>query len=358
MRRVLIHRLGSLGDTVVALPCFHLIARTFPHAERRLLTDFPVHAKAPSSAAVLGDSGLVDGYMRYTAGTRNPLELLRLAVGIRHFRPDVLVYLTHIRPWKDVQRDRLFLRVAGVRRIVGIAGETEIKPVFDAATGRYESESARLARLVAELGDANPADRASWDLMLSDAEREAAREALGALAHRPLIVCGPGTKRPAKDWGQENWRALLAELSGRYRGYCLALVGAQEESLGADYAARQWAGPKLNLCGRLTPRAMAAALCYAKVFSRPRFRPHARGCSCGGALRDCFLCQHAARKLVPAWRPAPGALSTDQLPGLLPGILHGRGPALPHIHHGCRYGRGGGQGAGRRALSLRPSGCD
>lgn len=26
-KRVLIYRLGSLGDTVVALPCFHLIAR-------------------------------------------------------------------------------------------------------------------------------------------------------------------------------------------------------------------------------------------------------------------------------------------------------------------------------------------
>jgi heptosyltransferase-3 len=273
MRRVLIHRLGSLGDTVVALPCFHLIARTFPHAERRLLTNFPVHAKAPSSAAVLGDSGLVDGYIRYTAGRWNPLELLRLAVEIRRFRPDVLIYLTHIRPWKDIERDRLFLRVAGVRRIVGMAGETEIKPVLDAATGRYESEAVRLARLVAELGDANLADRASWDLMLSDAEREAAREALGALAHRALIVCGPGTKRPAKDWGQENWRALLAELSGRYRGYGLVLVGAQEEYAGADYAARQWAGAKLNLCGRLTPRAMAAALCYAKVFLGPDSGP-------------------------------------------------------------------------------------
>src|ERR1022692_4022661 len=66
VRRVLIYRLGSLGDTVVALPCFHLIARTYPNAERRLLTNFPVHAKAPAAAAVLGDSGLVHGYMSYT----------------------------------------------------------------------------------------------------------------------------------------------------------------------------------------------------------------------------------------------------------------------------------------------------
>ena len=58
VKKVLIYRLGSLGDTTVALPCFHLIERAFPASERVLLTNFPVHAKAPASAAVLGDSGL------------------------------------------------------------------------------------------------------------------------------------------------------------------------------------------------------------------------------------------------------------------------------------------------------------
>ena len=90
VKRVLIYRLGSLGDTTVALPCFHLIERTYPNAERVLLTNFPIHAKAPASAAVLGDSGLVHGYMRYTVGTRNPIELLRLAIEIRRFKPDIL----------------------------------------------------------------------------------------------------------------------------------------------------------------------------------------------------------------------------------------------------------------------------
>ena len=115
IRKVLIYRLGSLGDTVVVLPCFHLIARTFPQAERFLLTNFPVHAKAPPSAAVLGDSGLVHGYMRYSVGTRRVDELLRLAWEIRRFRPDLLVYLMPMRPAMNVRRDRMFFRLAGVR---------------------------------------------------------------------------------------------------------------------------------------------------------------------------------------------------------------------------------------------------
>ena len=36
------YRLGSLGDMLVALPSLHLVARAFPEAERRMLTNFPV----------------------------------------------------------------------------------------------------------------------------------------------------------------------------------------------------------------------------------------------------------------------------------------------------------------------------
>jgi ADP-heptose:LPS heptosyltransferase len=273
IRRVLIHRLGSLGDTVVALPCFHLIARVFPNAERRLLTNFPVHAKAPASAAVLGESGLVHGYMRYTAGTRNPFELLRLAGEIRRFGPDVVVYLFHIRPWKAIRRDRFFFRLAGVRQMVGFGTEQEMKFRFDAATGLFEREPDRLARLVAELGDADTANLANWDLMLSEAESQTARDALGELADGPLIVCGPGTKMPAKDWGANNWQALLGRINAKYPGHGLALVGAKEEFDVAETAGRLWTGPRVNLCGRLVPRQTAAVLERAKIFLGPDSGP-------------------------------------------------------------------------------------
>src|ERR1700727_3199067 len=92
-KRVLIYRLGSLGDTLVALPALHLVANAFPDAERRLLTNFPVNAKAPSAAAVLDRSGLLHGYFRYAAGTRSLPELLTLWWQLLRWRPQVLVYM-------------------------------------------------------------------------------------------------------------------------------------------------------------------------------------------------------------------------------------------------------------------------
>jgi ADP-heptose:LPS heptosyltransferase len=289
-----------MGDTIVALPCFHLIARSFPHAERVLLTNVPIHSNAAPSAAVLGDSGLVHGTMRYTVGTRRVGELLRLTLEIWRFRPDVLVYLMPMRAWRDVLRDRIFFWNAGVRRIVGLPGEWEPKHRFDASTGLYEPEARRLARAIAALGDAHPEDLANWDLHLTDAERQSAAAELGALAGRPLIACGPATKMQSKDWGQENWRELLARLQVKYPAHGLVLVGAQEDFGVSEYSAARWTGAKVNLCGRLTPRETAAVLEHAAVFLGPDSGPMHLAASVGVACVIAF----SAHGLPGVWYPA------------------------------------------------------
>ena len=299
IRRVLIYRLGSLGDTVVALPCYHLIARLFPQAERKLLTNVPVNAKAPAAAAVLGDSGLIHGYMRYTVGTRSIGELLHLTREIRRFKPDLLIYLMDLRP-RNLRRERLFFRLAGVRRIVGLPGAGDLERRSNSATGLYEAEAFRLGRLIGELGDVNAGDPANWSLRLSDAERQAAIQALGPLAGKPLIVCGPGTKMQAKDWEQDNWRALLARLHAEYPEHGLALIGAQEESAVCEYAAQDWNGPKVNLSGRISPRETAAVLEHADVFLGPDSGPMHLAASVGIPCVIAF----SAHGLPGVWFPA------------------------------------------------------
>ena len=300
VRKVLIYRLGSLGDTTVALPCFHLIARMYPRAERVLLTNFPVHSKAPAAAAVLGESGLVQGYMRYTVGTRNPLELWKLAAEIRRFSPEVLVYLMPLRSAKAVRRDALFFRLAGaVRRIVGLPDGGDEARMKDEASGMYEPEAFRLARNVRVLGDAKPSNLLNWDLVLTKTERARARKALGELAGKALMVCGPGTKMQAKDWGRDNWRALLARLGSDHPGTGLALIGAGEDGDVSDFAAEAWPGPKVNLCGALSPRETAAVLEMASVFLGPDSGPMHLAASVGVPCVIAF----SARGLPGIWYP-------------------------------------------------------
>ena len=272
-KRVLVYRLGSLGDTVVALPSLHLIARSFPNAERVMLTNFPVHAKAPASAAVIGDSGLIHRYMRYTAKTRNPLEIASLWWQLRRFQPEVLVYLMPVRPPAAVRRDMLFFKLAGVKTMIGLPGPGDMLHVLDPRTNTFQSEASRLARSLHALGDADLDNAANWDLRFTTAERAKTHLALGALPNRPFIVCAPGTKMPAKDWGTDNWAALLQRLGQQFPKHSLVLVGAGEEKNTCELVARGWTGSYLNLCGSLSPRETAAVIQQAIIFLGPDSGP-------------------------------------------------------------------------------------
>lgn len=320
-RRVLIYRLGSLGDMLVALPSLHLVARAFPNAERRMLTNVPVNAKAPAAAAILDGSGLVDGYIRYAVGTRSLRELVGLWWTLVRFRPQVVVYLAAARGVEAAKRDAAFFRLCGVRRMIGVPlTEGMQQNFYGAATGgrdramgdgNLEPEAARLARNIGELGDvgevgdpARLSDPASWALHLSEAEYAAADAAIGAeaLGLKPIAV-SVGTKVQAKDWGMENWRALLARVSASYPGRSLLLAGAPEESAASEFAAQGWrengGGPVVNLCGKLTPRESAAAFSRAEIFLGHDSGPMHLAASVGTPCVAIF----AARNIPRQWFP-------------------------------------------------------
>jgi ADP-heptose:LPS heptosyltransferase len=271
IKRVLIYRLGSLGDTVVALPALHVVERAFPQARRMLLTNMPTHSKAPAAYAVLEGSGLVHGYMDYPWKTRSFGQLARLWLEIVRFRPQMVVYL--MGPRKTAKRDRWFFRLCGVRHMVGFPTGDLGDSLYDAKEGLWEREAGRLLRCVRELGTADIHDLANWDLRLTEAEDRRAHEALAPVRGRPLIGCGPGTKMQAKDWGQENWRKLLAALSAKLPEYGLVLVGAKEDTAAAEYASAEWRGPVTHLCGQLTPRETAGVLQRAELFLGPDSGP-------------------------------------------------------------------------------------
>jgi len=320
-RRVLIYRLGSLGDMLVALPSLHLVARAFPNAERCMLTNIPVNAKAPAAAAILDGSGLVHGYMRYVVGTRSLRELAGLWWTIVRFRPEVLVYLAAARGTQAARRDATFFRLCGVRRLIGVPlTEGMQRNFYGAATGgrdramgdgNLEPEAARLARNIGELGDlgevGDPArltNPASWSLHLSPAEHAVADAAIGpeGLALNPIAV-SVGTKVQAKDWGRDNWRALLAKVATAAPGRALLLAGAPEESAASEFAAEGWrengGGPVVNLCGKLTPRESAAAFARAQIFLGHDSGPMHLAASVGTPCIAIF----AARNIPRQWFP-------------------------------------------------------
>ncbi|HEX4652183.1 MAG TPA: glycosyltransferase family 9 protein [Granulicella sp.] len=305
-QRVLIYRLGSLGDTLVALPALHLVARAFPTAERRLLTNLPVHAKAPPAEAILRDTNLVHGYLRYPVGTRSPRSLLALALQIRRWRPDVLVYLAAARGLQVARRDALFFRLCGIARHLGVPLTHDLQQNrLEPSTQQLEPEAARLARTLSTLGDARLDDPLSWDLRLTSVEIARAHQALSPAGPRPILAVSVGTKVQSKDWGRDNWRALLLRIAERHPCFALVLCGAAEEFEASAFAAEGWRdaafhpGPILNLCGQLTPRETAAVFAQARLFLGHDSGPM----HLAAAVQTPTVAIFAARNLPRVWFP-------------------------------------------------------
>ena len=251
----------------MALPCFRQIARMFPNAQRCLLTNIPVVEKAPSAKDILDGSGLVHKYLPYPVQLRSVAGLFRLRSQIREFSPQVAIYLAAPRGALEVKRDALFLRACGVGQLIGVPDSPDLQ------TNRWledrrviEPEAERLARCLHELGPIDLKDPRNWDLGLTTEEHLKARDVVTPLGEAPFLAVSVGTKMQSKDWGLENWSALLERIGAKFPQYGLAMVGAPSEYELSERAAEHWGRGFVNLCGKLTPRETAAALAKATLF--------------------------------------------------------------------------------------------
>jgi heptosyltransferase-3 len=256
---ILIYRLGSLGDTVVALPCFHLIRKVYPRSKITLLTNQPISGKAAPAMAILENSGLCDESVSYPVGTRSAGELAKVRQMIRQMQPQLLVNLSAERGLLKSLRDYLFFRSCGIKNIVGTPFRRRNFRVQKTDDGKFEPESQRLASRLVSLGTINLADQRLWELGLTQMERNQASELLPS-NQKKIVAVGVGTKLPVKDWGEKKWKKLLGLLSLELPDTTLILLGSADEWDRSEKLGCAWTGGHVNLCGKTSPRVSAAVL--------------------------------------------------------------------------------------------------
>lgn len=265
---LLIFRLGSVGDTVVALPGFRLIKKAFPNAKRVVLTNKPVSHQACALELILENMGLADTFIDYPCHVSllQKIFLLRKIIKANHFTK--MIYFHQSRSWLQAWRDYLFFKFCGIKKIIGLSlFEHGFQYRFDNKKKLYESEYQRLARQLKALGEIDWRDKSITDLALTQDELKKARDIIESdIHHQPFIVCSIGTKHPMKEWGEDNWQNMIRTLAERYSNYCLVFIGVESEYARSNALLSLWQGSTVNLCGKLSVRESAALLHYSRLF--------------------------------------------------------------------------------------------
>ena len=267
-KRVVVYRIGSLGDTLVVLPAFHLIRRIFPEAHITLLTNVPVNAKAAPMEAILHNTNLYNDILRYPTSLRGVSKLLELRKTLEDGRYDCLIYLTEPKGGILTSiRDYLFFQLCGIHRIIGLPlTRRTLRPVPVAGSDRFTSETTRVLECITGLGEVDVKDPGNWDLQLTPAE---IGEADALLRSRGIsgrfLAASVGTKIQPNDWDEQNWKRLMERLAAEFPMLPLVLFGASGEHERSEQLIGIWRGPKANLCGVTSPRVSAAALRAAAV---------------------------------------------------------------------------------------------
>lgn len=269
---LLVYRLGSLGDMVMALPALHLIRRQYADRRIVLLTNEPVIESAAGAGQLLLGSGLCDEVLGYPVGLRDPKRLWRLRMEIKARRFEVAFDMNSSAGLDRgdnalrCYRNYIFLRFCGIKRILGGPWNRGHR-VIKIGASDLENESARLLKRLRIVGSLDLADRAVWSLGLNSKERIAAATLLnGCKIGAKFAVFCTGTKAAVKDWGDSNWRMFFEDFGAAVGELAMVAIGAKSDYSRADKLLAAWRGPIANLCGRCEPRVSAAVLERAALF--------------------------------------------------------------------------------------------
>ena len=272
-RRILIYRLGHLGDTLIALPALQAIRNAFPEARISLLSNSQSLADLVSPHHVI-PAGLVDAWLSYDSNDTGgrAIDLAHLWVRLCRERFDTLVYLApRIRGPRNIRRDLLFFKLAGMRKVIGDLGfEPLPSQNSEGHLPAVAHEADHLLQRLSLSGIRVPAaGQANIDLALTEDEHQHAdswlrQHAPGYPATNCIVGFGPGSKWPSKIWPAERFVELGQKLI-QTRNIFPIVFGASEDRELGERLLRAW-GRGANAAGVLSVRHAAAALARCELY--------------------------------------------------------------------------------------------
>ncbi len=271
IKRLLVYRLGQIGDTVAALPALWAIREQLSQAQLTMLSEVPREGKNIAPEKVLPASGLIDAYLKYESrpGWQGIPRAIATALRLRRERFDAVAYLAPtIRQPRHRQRDEFFFKLAGLKHRLGFRAFPEDSYPRDAKGQPLpvtQEADALLARLKQDGFTIPEPGKGRMDLALTSTERARAQDWLHTQAiTQPWVAICAGAKWTSKKWDaarfQEIGKRIHAEL-----GLLPVVMGGPEDREQAQALVQAW-GHGAIAAGELSVRESAALMEHAKFY--------------------------------------------------------------------------------------------
>ena len=276
--KILVYRIGSLGDNLVALPAIHAVRRQFPNSPiYHLGSIFPSSGRVVG-AEVFENSGLFKGYFVYpspTGFTRfqkifSFFHFFKLWIFLKLEKFDILVYLAPSnRSGRQLRRDKFFFSSAGIKKIIGMDGFEEKSSLASVEKTREMPREAKALVRRLRISGLTVSDEESVEMSLglTNAERDEFEKILRKdprMKGGVWIGVGPGSNQPVKIWPRERFSETIKRLIDDYDAWPLIIGGNEDKELG-DWLIEQW-GMGSNFAGKLSVRMSAVALGKCRLY--------------------------------------------------------------------------------------------
>jgi hypothetical protein len=244
-RKVLIYHIGSLGDTLMALPAMWALRDLWPCSSFSLLTKRTPLKHVVVADSILEGTGLFQEIIdypgtRYGGGNARQRFGQALVFGrIAARRFDTAVYLAPSERARDsVCRDMHFFRLAGVKRLIGfrhlpLPPSRDQRPLpqlpieADALLSRMQSEGLRMPALKSARRDCGVTaeEVAALDVWVRSQQTHD--------RGRPWLALAPGSNMAAKIWPLERYAAVASTLVREFDLWPVIFGGPEDRAAGS-----------------------------------------------------------------------------------------------------------------------------
>lgn len=250
-RRILVYRVGNIGDIICAIPSMHAIRKNFPGAEISLLSS-PGRQGAMGARELLQGAGFIDNMIvYYKEEIKSPSGKLKLIDALKKKRFDLFIELPMDLTNLYIElRNIVFAKLIGARHAFGFNIDT-IR-LFTRLQSKYMNFDNEVERLLGilkkeqlEIGDIESSLPATTE------ERKPVDNFLIDLKDKRLIVLNPNAKMQRNRWPVERFAKVGRRVVKNYNAQIL-IIGARDDHERAEKLKRAIGEGALNVAGRFT----------------------------------------------------------------------------------------------------------